>query len=1476
MAMQNPQESAAIGLTGLQAQSFSEEYLARYAPEQLVCVAPPPKPDGMAPINPIPEKGLSGMALAMARIHNRYGLFLWTKTRELGIGVETAAAVLKMETAGEASSTEDNERKPEIRFESHLFYDQYTNKGANKERANIFHRHFRFNAENREDGHFWRCGLGGAWIAYHRSQQNEYEVFKFALSLGDGVAAYYAISEGRDEIREYLAGYTTARKMVTGFAGGSLAQLDGFFTVIAKDPAKINALKKRDLLTFSRLHGNKGSAAAYQVKITAAAAAYEQLGKKFDLTPRGRPAAPPTLPGRHPDSGFPLLPLAMFRFFPLMTLPYLSLLLQKKRLFPNEMALARALIAFLPNEKLREAYFVWLQEKTFYHSQRNNRSGDGRIGDFMCNLTSLAMVLETLGISNPEPARYPQFEDYLEAHRVQKKYGPRTEHAVLQRIAGDLGAEVAEWQTNISHPTAEAAKAWWKARALSHLRAGRAILLGIGNHIVRLQGVHEEGLVADDPFGRSRLKAGAKLGWAGVNKMPEKGRVIGEEEGAAGDDTVWPWSMVAGHTFNFLGAFQTAGGTGGAAAGSYPESRSPATGKTAAPSVPGKIKKTIGTPPKPGPQKPAHLLLFHHLPEQSPGPMSPNLPSGPAPGPSLFHPPKSPAVPGVASLPWPLDSPKPLPARPAETDDKSLLPPHGKKQAKKHAGRHAPSPAAQPVITGPAFPEPKPPESGTTKKVAIPPKTAAVPEHAKFPKIHGKEAGTLKPIKPHGPPASHPVQLMRTGGRLGWATNKMQVDEYYRDYESDTDELTDSDVNRLNRISLLALDRAQLLLPDARVTLNDARVDVELDLSLSNLEAARVWADAIADAIRSHLPAGKTPPGLTAQRSGELPPGAGDVPGETIRRAALEGIHTPAAALPHAAQLRRAFGQHDIDNVTAHAGGQAAASAAAMQARAYTTGSHIVFAGPPDLRTVAHEMTHVMQQRFGLLPAGGIGRSGDIYEQQAEDVAARVAAGESVAEQIWRMTDPPLHPMDSVQMIIVQRAGGKVDPGDPLPGLQELAKGRFASFYEKDPVVMEEINKRSVSDATKNLQDDAFMKDVLKKLKAAQSSQGNAVSTDADLQAAVKAMTPIVQGAKPPVSSVKSACTKAVSGMTQIDVVNFFFYDTQEYSSKQVTDQKAQAFLKGREDVEMPSQQLTGRQKRKFAAALKKMPTVKTLLKARTKKNVLDAATAAWKDSAKLSGNITESQLNSESPPTVGNNTPRDQLDDGTFKKHVDEAEKYIKTFTDADLLKPLPPPKVVAHLKWSSGYGHDDADTFRAYQSGNEVHVAQDDATPVIVHEVGHYLENKLPHELWHDLHLMLRARAAGAGPDAEKAGAGDPGMETEGRYKGTYAATGGYTSSAYGGHGPTEMVSMTVEFLSDPSTVQKMINKDPQQAAIVLRGLKPKEYAETAVLREFDQFLPHKKVNKATQEAFGWRSVIDKLMNIANAGLRRWEFIK
>ena len=86
---------------------------------------------------------------------------------------------------------------------------------------------------------------------------------------------------------------------------------------------------------------------------------------------------------------------------------------------------------------------------------------------------------------------------------------------------------------------------------------------------------------------------------------------------------------------------------------------------------------------------------------------------------------------------------------------------------------------------------------------------------------------------------------------------------------------------------------------------------------------------------------------------------------------------------------------HGFGDVRIHAGDRAAAAARALNAHAYTSGRDIVFArgryepqSAPGQRLLAHELTHVVQQRSGLAAAGPVDEGS--AEQEAEHNAARL------------------------------------------------------------------------------------------------------------------------------------------------------------------------------------------------------------------------------------------------------------------------------------------------------------------------------------------------------------------------------------------------------------------------------------------------------------------------------------------------------
>lgn len=166
------------------------------------------------------------------------------------------------------------------------------------------------------------------------------------------------------------------------------------------------------------------------------------------------------------------------------------------------------------------------------------------------------------------------------------------------------------------------------------------------------------------------------------------------------------------------------------------------------------------------------------------------------------------------------------------------------------------------------------------------------------------------------------------------------------------------------------------------------------------------------------------------RRAGE----AGKRDAAAIHDAAARGIATPSSPLPYMDRIQRLFGRHDISAVQAHTGTEATASARAMGAEAYATENHVVLGDKSDLHTVAHEATHVVQQRGGVQLKQGVGEAGDAHERHADEVADAVTRGESV-EQL--LGTPANSATSTMSGHAVQRMEQPEEEAEPQPSLSD-------------------------------------------------------------------------------------------------------------------------------------------------------------------------------------------------------------------------------------------------------------------------------------------------------------------------------------------------------------------------------------------------------------------------------------------------------
>jgi hypothetical protein len=163
--------------------------------------------------------------------------------------------------------------------------------------------------------------------------------------------------------------------------------------------------------------------------------------------------------------------------------------------------------------------------------------------------------------------------------------------------------------------------------------------------------------------------------------------------------------------------------------------------------------------------------------------------------------------------------------------------------------------------------------------------------------------------------------------------------------------------------------------------------------------------------------------------------GAPEPKNQEVKDKAAEGVAGASSKIPHASKIQEAFGKHDVSNIKARTGGKAKEAAGAIGAEAYAQGESTAFASSPDLHTAAHEAAHVMQQRAGKKPAGGVGEAGDDLEKEADQIADKVVQGESAEAALDAMGGGGEGEAggDPVQSKSVQKkdGGGGLAPSDP-------------------------------------------------------------------------------------------------------------------------------------------------------------------------------------------------------------------------------------------------------------------------------------------------------------------------------------------------------------------------------------------------------------------------------------------------------------
>ena len=258
---------------------------------------------------------------------------------------------------------------------------------------------------------------------------------------------------------------------------------------------------------------------------------------------------------------------------------------------PSQINFARKLITQVSETekdkhgKVQGDYWEQLQGKAAYVNQRDVRQVFGEETFFSrktgiksqvggtCNLASLAMSLSFLGVyirdlSNefpnmPKAANDTEKLELIRLSLPDSKRHDRTLPLGWGNVANELGANVTDIGEGVHK------KAWWEEKIRNaHLRKGHAVMCSIegerGSHIVRIQAITNEGIIVDDPIGKSVPQAGKtrtepdsinkSTNGAQSNDIDPWIRKRTNNDGKVGSDHLWPWRAVEGHHFKWIRA----------------------------------------------------------------------------------------------------------------------------------------------------------------------------------------------------------------------------------------------------------------------------------------------------------------------------------------------------------------------------------------------------------------------------------------------------------------------------------------------------------------------------------------------------------------------------------------------------------------------------------------------------------------------------------------------------------------------------------------------------------------------------------------------------------------------------------------------------------------------------------------------------------------------------------------------------------
>lgn len=228
----------------------------------------------LAPKKRLSDDGLDKYGKVAVKTWNNYGNLISVISKELGIDVEIALAVICVESGGSGFSSDG---KMIIRFENHVFYTYFGAKSDEDKKK--YDEHFTFDPKNRREGHKYRAKKSDDWKTSHNGQLTEWESLEIARSLSE-TNALYSISMGAPQVMGFnykIIGYSSVKDMFEAFCKDIRYHIMALFDFCTAKSTRVQYLLTGDFLSFAKEYNGLTAPEAYEKRLNQ----YYEIYKKI-------------------------------------------------------------------------------------------------------------------------------------------------------------------------------------------------------------------------------------------------------------------------------------------------------------------------------------------------------------------------------------------------------------------------------------------------------------------------------------------------------------------------------------------------------------------------------------------------------------------------------------------------------------------------------------------------------------------------------------------------------------------------------------------------------------------------------------------------------------------------------------------------------------------------------------------------------------------------------------------------------------------------------------------------------------------------------------------------------------------------------------------------------------------------------------------------------------------------------------------